>query len=199
MNEQLHTLLDGEDPGGNSGPLFASEAERREFAEHRRLQQAMRRQTDVGALSASEKATMGAALAATIGLETPNPVPTSTPTTPTALVPVAGRRRLIGAAIFAAGIGLGAGLFALLDDDTADVTRTQGFIIPSETTTPALFPFALPEPTTAEECAAEIARLQDSMKNMQDATSTTATPGQTKRPVTKKRRPKLPHVTPGTW
>ena len=173
MNEESHNILDGEE-GGDTNAL--SPEEQASLAEHRRLQSALRENATHGGLSAAEKATIGGALAGTIGTTSSG----------------GGGGSWIGiAGAFLLGAVLGAGLlFLLTDREKQEVAATPtGIIVEAEATTPALFPYTLPEPTAAEECADRVSDLRDSIQVLQSP-----------KPVKKKRyrKRRTPPVEPPT-
>lgn len=177
MNEQLHNLLDGEP--GNGNPI-GSPQEAQTFAELRRLQEALRANAGYGGLSVSEKGAIGANLAAAIGLDTPL-IPQSGPAP-------AGGSWLKNVGLLLVGAGLGAGIFFLTDSDgaTPPPVKPAGIIIEAEATTPALFPFALAEPSDHDLCMDKVATLRDSLRLLEEAKAAKSTP--TRRPY-RSRRP----------
>ena len=160
MNEKRHNLLDGEPGDGNP---IGSPQEAQSFAELRRLQEALRANSGYGGLSVSEKGAIGANLAAAIGLDTALP-PQSPP------APVGGSW-LKNLGLLLLGAGLGAGIFFLTDSDVATPppAKPPGIIIEAEATTPALFPFALAEPSDHELCMDRVTALQDSLRLLEEA------------------------------
>lgn len=157
MNEQLHNLLDGEPGEGNP---IGSPQEAQTFAELRRLQEALRANAGYGGLSISEKGTIGANLAAAIGLDAIPPQVDRT----------AGGSWLKNLGLLLVGAGLGAGIFFLTDSDGATPpAKPAGIIIEAEGTTPALFPFALAEPSDHDLCMEKVASLRDSLRLLEEA------------------------------
>ena len=184
MNEQLHNLLDGEPGKGNP---IGSPQEAQTFAELRRLQEALRANAGYGGLSVSEKGAIGANLAAAIGLDTPA-APQSGP------IP-SGGSWLKNLGLLLVGAGLGAGIFFLTDSDgaTPPPVKPAGIIIEAEGTTPALFPFALAEPSDHDLCMEKVATLRDSLRLLEEAKQPKST--QPKRKSRPWRSPYDPPVT----
>ncbi len=155
MNEKIHDILDG---NGSEESLNGSSADLQSLAEMRRLQEALEANRAHGALSAADKAALGTLLAARIGGGE-------------SVAPVAagGAGSWIGSvALLLLGGLLGAGFFFLTDEDQSSATTpkstTTGIIIEAEATTPALFPYVLPESTPHEECAERINELESELE-----------------------------------
>lgn len=157
MNEQLHNLLDGEPVNGNP---IGSTQDAQAFAELRRLQEALRANSGYGRLSVSEKGAIGANLAAAVGLDL----------IPSQVIRTGGINWLKNLGFLLLGAGLGAGIFFLADSDgaTPPPATPTGIIIEAEGTTPALFPFALAEPSDHEICIEKVATLRDSLRLLEE-------------------------------
>lgn len=191
MNTRLHDILDGDWPEGKGKEedLFQLPEEQQEFLEHRKLREAMRQNANAGGLTSAEKAEMRAGLAAAIGLTPSAPVTAApqgaaTPTPPAA--PAATVITAAGTSWYGKGLGalllgmiLGAGLFALLGNDSPKVIeRTVG--VPVQTATPSAVPFGVPEPAAGAMCDSLVTQLRDSLRILQDQAKSS----------TKKRSPK---------
>lgn len=180
MNENLHDMLDG--AGSTGDGLSAADAAL--LREHLVLQQALRSHADHDRLSADEKGRIAASVAGAIGLSSA----AAASTTSWSGFGVAG---LVGALLASA--------FFLLADPrpTAEATPpappiVTAHIIDAESTTPSLFPFMTPGPTPAEECAAVISTLRDSIAQMHAASKPAP------KPRAKKKRRRTPTEPPTT-
>lgn len=175
-NDRIHDILDG---NATEESLNGSSEDLQSLAEMRRLKDALQAHGSHGALSATDKAAIGGALAATIG--------GSAGSSSTALVAGGGGGSWIGSiGLLILGGLIGAGFFLLTDEDQSKTAVTQtittGIIIEAEATTPALFPFALPEPSAHDECVKKINTLENEIEAL------TATKEVTETPVRRKKR-----------
>lgn len=174
MDERLHNILDGNVPEKGSEGLFDLPENRQALNEHRKLQEALRHNADAAPLSSAEKSAMGGALASAIGLEAAGG---STATTQavesggsagTNAPVVAGSSwwSLKGVGMFLLAMALGAGIFAVADnDEPVQITKTVG--IPIESAVPSAVPFGLPG-AGSSGCEAMIQQLQDSIRTLQN-------------------------------
>lgn len=189
MNEKLHNLLDGEPGTGN--PIGSPE-EAQAFAQLRRLQDALRGNAEHDRLSAAEKSAVGAGIAAALGFES------ATAAGSTAAAAGGGVAWLKSLGLVLLGAGLATALFLLLESDPAasppPATPTQGIVIEAEGTTPALFPFALAEPSAHDACIDQVAALKDSISRLEAAQSA---PKPKPRRASRSRRPNFPDPVPG--
>lgn len=165
MKTTLHDILDGDLSEDSGEELFGLPEERHEFLEHRKLHDALRRNSDVGGMTSTEKAEMRAGLAAAIGL---------TPAIPTAVAPatmgagVGTGWLLKGFAALILGVVIGAGLFMVLDKEPEVINRTVG--IPVQTAVPSAVPFNVPEPEAGAACDSLVDQLRDSLRTLQTQT-----------------------------
>ena len=177
MNNTIHDILDG---NASEGSLNGSSQDLQSLAEMRRLQSALKEHASHGALSSADKAAIGSALAANIGA-------TGSPAAPVATGGGGSWIGMVGMLLL--GGLLGAGFFFLMDQDETEAVApeiiTTGIIIEAEATTPALFPFVLPEPTAHEECHEKIDELQSQIDAMAAAKAT-------KKKATRKKRSRRP-------
>ena len=144
MDTRLHDFLDGNPPNEGDSGLFKLPEERLEFAEHRKLRDAMRHNADNGVLTSTEKATMRAELATAIKMAPATPSSTGITSN------ISGRSEWYkrGAVLFLLGVVIGAGLFMALDAPATVVQRQVG--VPVQAALPSTVPYAMPEPSAAE-------------------------------------------------
>ena len=193
MNERLHHILDGNLPTHDREQMFRSPEEEQEFLELKALTGELRRNADQVGLSASEKLQIGAGLAAALGFEaTPaQAAPAGAGAPPTKKTPNWVPRSI--AALFL-GILLGLGGFVLLNNDEAGIEPAKTVGVPVHATTPAFFPFALPEPSQGAMCDSLVTTLQDSIRALQQPAQASAN---TKKVTKKKWRSPYPKPVTG--
>ena len=185
MSERLHNILDGRLPTHSREQLFSDAEEEQEFLELKALEEELRRNADHDGLTSAEKTEIGAGLAAALGF-----APSETP----AQTAVAGGERgaagtssgwvLKSIAALVLGTLLGVGGFALIDGGDGPDNPVQTVGVPVHSSTPAFFPFALPEPSPGAACDSLVVQLQDSIRALQQENQGQAKP---RKSVKKKR------------
>ena len=189
MNERIHNILDGSHSGKVEEGLFSDQADEQEFMELRALQQELRRNANADHLTAAEKSEIGAGVTAALGLP---PFLSGTTSAPAA----SGSNWMLKSLVsLLVGVLLGAGGFALLDSGQEEPATVERVGIPVTSSTPAFFPFAIPELSPGAECDSLVTQLQDSIRALQQ-------PAVSSKSTRKKRsstRYKDPKVTPGTY
>lgn len=166
MNERLHNILDGNLSEEGDAGLFSLPEEKQEFLEHQKLRESLRQNSEVQTLTSSEKMAMQVSLAAAIGFDNPVP-PTAAATTSGTGMAAANAGKswyLKGFAALLLGIALGAGLFAVMDEEKETTVQTIGIAV--ESTVPSAVPFGLPS-LDGNECDSLVQQLRDSLQIMQ--------------------------------
>ena len=183
MNERLHNILDGNLSEEGDAGLFSLPEEKQEFLEHQKLRESLRQNSEVQTLTSGEKMAMKASLVAAIGFDDAAPsaaAETAAGGTGMAATNAGGNWYLKGFAALLLGIALGAGLFAVVDEDETTV-QTIGIAV--ESTVPSAVPFGLPG-SGSGECDSLVQQLRDSLRMLQEKSqrSSSRRSKRTKRP-----------------